>query len=143
MSHPALRRDPFPFGSVFYTPFAAPFRAPRPARAWQPAVEIVRDEKDALIRVEVPGLNPESDIKVEVSDGRLIVSGEKREQHSADKDGITLREVRYGSFRRAFALPNGVTESAVSASYDAGVLTVRVADAYAEAGVTRIPVQAA
>jgi len=139
MNYPAtLRRDPL--GSLFYAPFGAPFRVARPARVWDPAVEIVRDDKDALIRLEVPGLDPTTDINVEVSHGRLVVSGEKREQHSTDRHGVSLREVRYGSFRRAFALPSGVTENAVSASYEAGVLTVHVAGAYADAEVTRIPV---
>src|ERR1700742_2594425 len=139
MNHPAaVRRDPF--ASLLYAPFAAPFRVARPARAWDPAVEIVREDSDALIRLEVPGLDPATDVKVEVSNGRLVVSGEKREQHTTDRHGVNLREVRYGSFRRAFALPSGVGEDAVTASYDAGVLTVRITGAYA--GYTRIPVTA-
>ncbi|MFV3440628.1 Hsp20/alpha crystallin family protein [Mycobacterium tuberculosis] len=51
-------------------------------------------------------------------------------QDAGDKDGRTLREIRYGSFRRSFRLPAHVTSEAIAASYDAGVLTVRVAGAY-------------
>ena len=51
--------------------------------------------------------------------------------------------MRYGSFRRSFGLPKHVTGEAISASYEAGVLSVRVAGVYAEAAATKIPVQAA
>ena len=63
--------------------------------------------------------------------GRLVVRGERRAQTKQTKDGRSFSEVRYGSFRRAFGLPEHVTADAVSASYDAGVLSVRVAGAYA------------
>ena len=55
-------------------------------------------------------------------------------------DGRTLREVRYGSFRRSFQLPAHITSEAVSASYDAGVLTVRVAGAHAGTQPQRIAI---
>jgi HSP20 family molecular chaperone IbpA len=54
---------------------------------------------------------------------------EHRDEHTDEKDGRTLREIRYGSFRRSFQLPAHVTSEAIAASYDAGVLTVRVAGA--------------
>jgi HSP20 family protein len=71
---------------------------------------------------------------------RLVVRGERRDERAEDHDGRTLREVRYGSFRRAFALPAHVSADAVTASYDAGVLTVRVAGAYTGTQARRIPV---
>jgi HSP20 family molecular chaperone IbpA len=145
MNHPAtLRRAPFPsLGSVLYAPFASPLSANRPSRAWNPAVEIVRDGSDALIRLEAPGLDPSADINIEVSQGRLVVSGEKREQYSDQRNGAGVREVRYGSFRRSFGLPNGVESDSVSALYDAGVLSIRIAGAYSSPEITRIPVTGA
>ena len=62
---------------------------------------------------------------------RLVIHGEHRDEHSEEKNGRTLREIRYGSFRRSFQLPAHVTSEAIAASYDAGVLTVRVTGAYA------------
>jgi HSP20 family protein len=56
-------------------------------------------------------------------------------------DGRTLSEVRYGSFRRTFKLPAHVTSDAISASYDAGVLTVRVASAHKGAEAQRIAIE--
>jgi HSP20 family molecular chaperone IbpA len=135
----ATRRDPFaPF---FYAPFGAPFFRNTTPQAWAPAAEINRDGDDAVVRLEIPGLNP-SEINVEITDGRLVISGEKKDEHSENTAGRSLREVRYGSFRRSFGLPKHVTGDAISASYDAGVLNVRVAGVYAEAAATKIPVQA-
>src|SRR5262249_52679966 len=85
----------------------------------------------AVVRVELPGVDVEKDVNVEIDKGALIVRGERRDEHSEEKHGRALREVRYGSFRRSFALPSHVSGDAVTASYDAGVLTVRVAGAYA------------
>jgi HSP20 family protein len=105
-----------------------------------PAAEIVRDGDDAVVRVELPGLDIQQDVKVDVDNGRLIIHGERRDEHAEDKDGRTLREVRYGSFRRTFTLPSHVTADAVAASYDAGVLSVRVAGAYAGKEPKRIAI---
>lgn len=103
----------------------------RPAAEIVPAVEIVKDGEDAVVRVELPGVDIEKDVHVDVDNGALIIHGERRDEHSEEKNGRTLREVRYGSFRRSFTLPPHVTGDAVTAGYDAGVLTVRVAGAYA------------
>jgi len=83
---------------------------------------------------------PPFHVHVEVDRGRLVIHGERRDEHSEQKDGRTLREVRYGAFRRSFGLPAHVTGDAISASYDAGVLTVRVAGAYAGTQAQRIAV---
>ncbi|MCG5432052.1 Hsp20/alpha crystallin family protein [Mycobacterium sp. MYCO198283] len=107
-----------------------------------PAAEVVRDGDDAVVRVELPGIDITKDVTVEIDGGRLVIRGERRDEHSSDADGRTLREVRYGSFRRSFALPSHVTDDAVSASYDAGVLTVRVAGAYAGHQPQRIAIEA-
>lgn len=84
-----------------------------------------------------PGIDVDKDVNVELDPGqpvsRLVIRGEHRDEHTqdaGDKDGRTLREIRYGSFRRSFRLPAHVTSEAIAASYDAGVLTVRVAGAY-------------
>lgn len=110
------------------------------AGAFTPAAEIVKDGDDALVRVELPGVDVEKDVNVEVERGHLVIHGERRDERSEEADGRTLREVRYGSFRRSFKLPAHVTSDAVSASYDAGVLTVRVAGAHKGAEAQRIAI---
>lgn len=107
---------------------------------FNPAAEITRDGEDAVVRVELPGVDIDKDVNVEVERGRLVIHGERRDERAEEKDGRTLSEVRYGSFRRSFGLPSHVTGEAISASYDAGVLTVRVAGAYAGTEPQRIAI---
>ena len=139
------RRDPFAeFDALIRSAFG-PLEGRRlqPATAAiTPAAEVSRDGDDAVVRLELPGVDVEKDVTVEIDRGRLVVRGERRDERSDERDGRTLREVRYGSFRRSFALPAHVTAEQLSASYDAGVLTVRVAGAHTGASATRIPVTA-
>jgi HSP20 family molecular chaperone IbpA len=96
-----------------------------------------------VIRLELPGIDVDKDVTVELDAGRLVVHGERRDEYAgtdpADADR-TLREVRYGSFRRSFGVPAHVTGDAVTASYDAGVLSVRVAGVYAGSEPRRIAI---
>ena len=133
------RRDPFAeFDALArraFTPAGAA-RLAGPARAFTPAADLVREGDDAVVRLELPGLDAEKDVAVEIKDNRLVVSGERSEEGDRGR----FREVRYGSFRRTFTLPTHVTADAVTASYDAGVLTVKVAGAYTVSEATRIAV---
>ncbi|HEX6578611.1 MAG TPA: Hsp20/alpha crystallin family protein [Jiangellaceae bacterium] len=134
------RRDPFAeFDALFRTPFGTD--AARRGR-FVPAADIVRDGDDAVVSLELPGLDAERDISVEVDGGRLVVTGQRRDERSDDRDGRSLRELRYGTFRRSFTLPQHVTGEDVSAGYDAGILTVRVGGAYSGSTAHRIPVTA-
>jgi HSP20 family protein len=136
------RRDPFAeFDSLVRRTFGT--AATVAPSAFTPAAEVTRDGEDAVVRVELPGLDITKDVTVEVDRGQLVVRGERRDERSEDGDGRSLREVRYGSFRRSFTLPTHVTADAVSASYDAGVLSVRVAGAYAGTEARRIAVTSA
>jgi HSP20 family protein len=107
-----------------------------------PAAEVNRDGEDALVSLELPGLDPEKDVTVEVDGGAVVIRGERRDERSDEHRGRRVREVRYGAFRRSFSLPKHVTGDDVTASYDKGVLTVRVAGAYRGSTAHRIPVTA-
>jgi HSP20 family protein len=106
-----------------------------------PAAEIVNDGEDAVVRLELPGVDVAKDVNVEVDRGQLVIHGERRDERAQENAGRTLREVRYGSFRRSFKLPAHITSDAISASYDAGVLTVRVAGAHKGAEAHRIAIE--
>ena len=108
---------------------------------FSPAAEIAKDGDDAVVRVELPGVDVETDVNVEVDKGQLVIRGERRDERSEEKGGRTLSEVRYGSFRRSFKLPAHITSDAISASYDAGVLTVRVAGAHKGAEAQQIAIE--
>ena len=132
------RRDPFAdFDTIVRRAFG-------PATAgFTPSAEIARDGEDAVVRLELPGIDVEKDVTVEIKDNALVVRGERRDERSEERAGRSLREVRYGAFRRSFGLPAHVTGDAVAATYDAGVLTVRVTGAYAGTTARQIPVTAA
>jgi HSP20 family protein len=124
----------------FFGPAATSDWAKPVAGGFSPAAEIIKDGEDAVVRLELPGVDAEKDVNVEVDRGRLVIHGERRDEHAEEKDGRMLREVRYGSFRRSFQLPAHITGEAIKASYDAGVLTVRVAGAYAGTQAQRIEI---
>ncbi|TQS42650.1 Hsp20/alpha crystallin family protein [Cryptosporangium phraense] len=123
------RRDPFAEFDALVRRSFGPTATARPT-VFTPAAEVTRDGDDAVVRLEVPGLDVEKDVTVEVTEGRLVVRGERRDERSEERDGRSFSEVQYGSFRRTFRLPKHLTADAVSASYDAGVLTLRVAGAH-------------
>lgn len=130
------RRDPFAeFDALIRQAFPATVASLGGRPAFSPAADVVRDGNDAVITLDAPGLDFENDITVELDGSSLVIAGERRDETSdetSDKGVTRLRkEIRYGSFRRSFTLPEHVTADALTATYDAGVLTVRVADAYA------------
>jgi HSP20 family protein len=89
-------------------------------------VEEYRDGDDLVVRAELPDIDPDKDLEITVSEGVLGISAERQEK-TEHKDKSSYRsEFRYGSFSRNIALPQGVTENDVAASYKDGVLEVRV-----------------
>ena len=123
----------------FFGPATAGWYKPV-SSGFNPAAEIVKDGDDAVVRLELPGVDVEKDVNVEVDHGRLVIHGEHKDEHAEEQEGRTLREIRYGSFRRSFQLPTHVTGEAIAASYDAGVLSVRVTGAYAGTQPQRIAI---
>ena len=77
------------------------------------------------MRADLPGLKRD-DITVEVDDGVLTLSGERRQENREEREGFYRSERSYGSFYRTIPLPEGVEEDDISATFDEGVLEVRV-----------------
>jgi HSP20 family protein len=102
---------------------------PERAQGWTPASEVFREGDDAVVRMELPGVDPASDVHVEIERGHLVIRGERRQTRTDEQHG-GIREMRYGSFRRVFRLPDHITPEDLSATYDAGLLTVRVKGAH-------------
>jgi HSP20 family protein len=94
-------------------------------RAWTPAIDVVRDDGQLVVRADLPGIKPE-EVKIEVEDDILTISGEHEERtEEKDKDYVR-RERRYGSFSRSMALPAGVDAKKIRASTRDGVVEVTV-----------------
>jgi len=94
-------------------------------RAWTPAVDVERDNGDLVVRADVPGIKPE-EVKIEVEDEILTVSGEREERKERKDKHFLRRERRYGSFSRSMALPSGVEAKNIKANTHDGVVEVTI-----------------
>ena len=92
---------------------------------WTPLVDITEDEKEYLIKAEMPEVKKE-DVKVTVENGALPISGERKfEKEEKDRKNHRV-ERAYGSFMRSFTLPEGAAGEKVSADFKDGVLKVHL-----------------
>ena len=92
-------------------------------KAWSPAVDIYEDEKEIVIKADLPEVK-EEDIDVRVDDGQMTIKAERKFENEEKKDNYHRVERRYGSFARSFALPETVDAENIAAKYDKGVLKV-------------------
>ena len=95
------------------------------ARRWVPAMDLVETEDSLVLRADLPGMERD-DIELEVKDGVLTVSGERKAEHETEREGYHRVERLFGRFSRSLGLPRGVDPSAVTASFERGVLEVRL-----------------
>lgn len=96
---------------------------PSPSAGWLPSVDVKETEKEFVLSVELPGVNPK-DVSVEVKDGTLTISGEKKFESEEKKDRYHRVERCYGSFSRSFTLSEKVDETKIGATNKDGVLTL-------------------
>ena len=92
---------------------------------FRPAVDIYEDADALHLRAELPGIKPE-DVKVQVDNNVLTISGERKLEKSEDRKGYHRVERAYGSFTRSFALHDGVDASGIEAGYKDRLLNLRV-----------------
>ena len=93
---------------------------------WAPVVDISEDDKEFVIKAELPGLKRE-EVKVTVEDGVLSISGERKTEKEEKNKKFHRVERSYGSFLRSFTLPDGADATKVNAEFADGVLNVRLA----------------
>ncbi len=104
-------------------------------------VEEFREGNELVVRAEMPGIDPEKDVDIHVSDDVLSLRAEREETSKTEtKDGYRS-EFRYGSFSRSVRLPSGASDQDVKATYKDGILEVRVPIDESTAEKTKIPVQ--
>jgi HSP20 family protein len=94
-------------------------------KAWEvglrPALEFFVDDNKLMIRVDLPGIEPEN-VDVKVAGGFLTIRGAREEKQDTRNAQFYRREMRYGSFERTIQLPEGVKAEALKATYKNGVL---------------------
>jgi HSP20 family protein len=94
-------------------------------RRWMPAMDLVETADQFVLRADLPGLG-EEDVSIEVEDNVLTVSGERKAEHEQSKEGYHRVERAFGAFSRSLTLPEGVDAESVAASFDRGVLEIRI-----------------
>ena len=92
---------------------------------WAPAIDVVTEDGDLVIRAELPGVKQE-DVDITLHNNVLTISGERKAEQEEERGGYYVRERRYGSFSRSLSVPEGVDESKIHARYENGVLEVTV-----------------
>jgi HSP20 family protein len=97
----------------------------RTNQAWVPALDVWETENEIVYAVDLPGI-PEDEISVELDDGALTISAERERTAEESDERFYRYERRFGTFSRTFGVPQGVSESDISADYKDGVLEVHV-----------------
>ena len=94
-------------------------------RAWTPAIDVVRDKDKLIVCADVPGIKPE-DVKIEVEDDILTISGQHQEHAEEQHKHYVRHERRCGSFARSMALPADVEAKEIKAMAHDGVVEVTI-----------------
>jgi len=92
---------------------------------WDLAVDMVENKDDFVVKASVPGINAD-DIDISYADDTLTIKGEIKQENEVKEDQYHLRERRYGSFARSITLPTKIKGDAIEASYQNGVITLRL-----------------
>jgi HSP20 family protein len=110
---------------LFNTFFESPQGGGHQLRRWIPAMDLVETEGEYVLRADLPGLT-EKDVNIELDDNVLTVSGERKSEREERKEGYYRVERASGSFSRSLTLPEGVDSDRIAASFDRGVLEIRI-----------------
>lgn len=89
-------------------------------------VDEYRDGNTQVIKADLPGIDPDKDVELTVSEGMLRINAQRRVEEKTEDQGYTRHELRYGSFTRTLPLPEGAGESDITATYKDGMLEIRV-----------------
>jgi HSP20 family protein len=94
-------------------------------RRWVPSMDLVETDEHFVLRADLPGLT-EADVSIELEDNVLTVAGERKAEREDKEEGFYRMERSFGQFRRSLTLPEGVDADQIAATFDKGVLEVRI-----------------
>src|SRR5688572_16217271 len=122
-----MRPEPFAqeFDRLFSSLFSNATRNAGTVQRWVPPMDLVEAEDYFVLKADLPGL-AEDDVAIEVQDNVLTISGSRQADHERKEQGWFRLERSYGTFSRSLTLPEGVDPDRVEASFDRGVLEVRI-----------------
>jgi HSP20 family protein len=110
------------FGSLFDSQGGRVLAADR---RWVPSMDLVETGDHYVLRADLPGVQP-GDVKVELEDDVLTISGERKLSQETQEGGVRRIERASGAFARSLTLPSGIDPSGIQASFEHGVLEVKV-----------------
>jgi HSP20 family protein len=111
--------------STFFDPADSGGTNGASVRRWVPPMDLVEAADHFVLRADLPGLGPD-DVNLEVEDNVLTLSGERKAEHESKGEGYYRLERASGHFRRSLTLPESVNLEHIAASFDKGVLEIRI-----------------
>jgi HSP20 family protein len=120
----SLLIKPEPFSREVDRLFDRLFDAPA-AQRWAPPMDLIEAEDHYVLKADLPGLF-EEDVAIEVENGVLTLSGERKAEHERTESGWYRVERAFGRFQRQLTLPEGIDADGVTADFERGVLTVHI-----------------
>jgi HSP20 family protein len=130
------------FGSGTHWPA---FRSmmPKETAGWVPEIDVFEHGNSIVTKIDLPGMKKE-DVKVEVTDGHLAISGERASETEGTRGTVYRAERSYGGFYRSLPLPEGVKVEDVKATFTNGVLEVAIPlPAKVEGNPMQVPIREA
>jgi HSP20 family protein len=109
------------FGSFFDSPSSSANGSAR----WVPPMDLIETEQDYVLRADLPGVH-EQDVQIEFEDNVLTISGERKPDSDKPPEGFYRIERASGLFARSLVLPEGIDSGQIQASFDRGVLEIRI-----------------
>ena len=107
---------------------------------WMPQVEILQNNGQFTVRADLPGLTKD-DIKVEMAENMLTISGERKEEKEEKREGFYHSERSYGTFYRQLPLPEGAMPEKAEATFTNGVLEVTIPAPKSEPATRKLEVK--
>ena len=126
------------FGRPFRSLMAEPFFGLDTMRV---PMDVYSKGDDMFVRMEMPGIKPE-DVEITLAEHTLTITGKREEDKEVKEDNYFRRERSYGSFERSLPLPEKVTEKDIDASFEEGVLEMKIRGAIASVPAKHIEVKA-
>lgn len=109
----------------FFNDFYSPICHSVKERKYAPLVDIYENENDFFVEAQLPGMKKE-DIKIEIDQGKLFVSGESCKENEIKKENYYKKEIIEGKFFRSFILPKNIDKDKLNASFKDGILKIRL-----------------
>jgi HSP20 family protein len=119
--------EDFGFGRSWLSPRSGRSWSSAPLRTtgtiWAPDIEVYQRNNELVIRADLPGMKKDN-VHIDVADNAVTISGERRQEHETEREGIYRSERTYGSFYRTIPLPEGAITDQAKASFRDGVLEI-------------------